>query len=90
MAKGAENKVGVFPTWPIVMVGFADVTEAAKYPLLPALTSETSNEQSRHSVFGNQKRQIAITNKNKHPEATMRWLDHMYSQKGSISCSPRC
>ena len=66
------------------MVGFADVTEAAKYPLLPALTSETNNEQIVTQFSEIKRGRAAITNKNKHPEATMRWLDHMYSQEGSI------
>ena len=84
VAKGAENKVGVFPTWPIVMVGFADVTEAAKYPLLPALTSDVSNDKVVTQFSEIKRGRAAITNKNKHPEATMRWLDYMYSPEGSI------
>ncbi len=36
IAKGKQ--VGVLSTWPIVMVGFHDVTEAMNYPVLPPMT----------------------------------------------------
>ena len=41
IAKG--NRVGVFSTWPIVQVGFEDVTEALNYPVLPPMTSSTND-----------------------------------------------
>ncbi|MFD1735442.1 extracellular solute-binding protein [Bacillus salitolerans] len=84
VAKGAENKVGVFPTWPIVMIGFADVTEAAKYPLLPALTSPVNDKKIVTKISEIKRGRFAITNENEHPEATMRWIDHLYSEEGSI------
>ncbi|WP_243298874.1 extracellular solute-binding protein [Bacillus litorisediminis] len=84
VAKGAANQAGVFPTWPIVMIGFTDVTEAAKYPLLPALTSEFSPEPVVTQFSEIKRGRAAITSENEHPEATMRWLDYMYSQEGSI------
>ncbi|MBW8348532.1 extracellular solute-binding protein [Bacillus sp. IITD106] len=84
VAKGAENKVGVFPTWPIVMIGFADVTEAAKYPLLPALTIPNFDKKVVTQFSEIKRGRFAITNKNKYPEATMRWVDYMYSTEGSI------
>lgn len=84
VAKGAAQRVGVFPTWPIVMVGFTDVTEAAKYPLLPALTSPVNNEKIVTKISEIKRGRFAITKENKNPEATMRWVDYMYSQEGSI------
>lgn len=84
VAKGAADKVGIFPTWPIVMVGFTDVTEAANYPLLPALTSPTNKEKLVTKVSEIKRGRFAITNKNKHPEATMRWVDYLYSEEGTI------
>lgn len=82
-AKGSQNRLGVFPSWPIVVVGFSDPAEAAKYPLLPALTSDVNNEKL---VLGNPKflrGRFAITSENEHPEATMRWVDYLYSKEGS-------
>jgi putative aldouronate transport system substrate-binding protein len=84
VAKGAENRVGVFPTWPIVMIGFADITEAGKYPLLPALTSPVNDEKVVTRVSEVKRGRFAITSENKYPEATMRWVDHLYSEEGSI------
>lgn len=84
VAKGAENKVGIFPTWPIVMIGFTDVTEAANYPLLPALTSPNNDQRLVTKVSEIKRGRFAITNTNKHPEATMRWVDHLYSEEGTI------
>ena len=84
VAKGAENRVGVFPTWPIVMVGFKDVTEAAKYPLLPALTSEVNDKPIVTKISEIKRGRFAITKENESPEATMRWVDHLYSEEGSI------
>lgn len=84
VAKGAQNRVGVFPTWPIVMVGFTDVTEAAKYPLLPALTSPVNDKKLVTKVSEIKRGRFAITRENKYPEATMRWVDYLYSQEGSI------
>ncbi|KAF0818620.1 ABC transporter, substrate-binding protein (cluster 1, maltose/g3p/polyamine/iron) [Bacillus sp. ZZV12-4809] len=84
VAKGAENKVGVFPTWPIVMIGFADVTEAAKYPLLPPLTSPEFDKKVVTKIPEVKRGRFAITSENKNPEATMRWIDHLYSEEGSI------
>lgn len=84
VAKGAADQAGVFPTWPIVMVGFSDVTEAAKYPLLPALTSEFSPEPVVTQFSEIKRGRFAITSANEHPEATMRWIDYMYSPEGSI------
>lgn len=84
VAKGAENRVGVFPTWPIVMIGFSDVTEAAKYPLLPALTSHMNDEKIVTQVSEVKRGRFAITKNNQYPEATMRWVDYLYSEEGSI------
>ncbi len=84
VAKGSENRVGVFPTWAIVMIGFSDVTEAAKYPLLPPMTSEINNQKIVTQVSEVKRGRFAITKANKHPEATIRWIDHLYSEEGSI------
>lgn len=82
IAKG--SKVGVFSTWPIVMLGFEDATEALDYPVLPALTSPTNDEKLVIEMSEIRRGRAAITSENEHPEATMRWIDNAYSEEGSI------
>lgn len=84
VAKGAANRTGVFPTWPIVMIGYPDPAEGENYPLLPALTSEYNDTKMVPKISEVKRGRAAITSKNKHPEATMRWLDHLYSEEGTI------
>ncbi|MGN7297849.1 extracellular solute-binding protein [Ferdinandcohnia sp. SAFN-114] len=83
VAKGAEDLVGVFPTWPIVMVGYADPTLGANYPLLPPLTSELNNQKLMTKLSEIKRGRAAISSENEQPEATMRWLDYMYSEEGT-------
>ncbi|WP_038111760.1 extracellular solute-binding protein [Tuberibacillus calidus] len=84
VAKGAEKRVGVYPTWPIVMVGFKDPSEAANYPLLPPMTSSVNDKKLVQATSKVYRGRAAITSANKHPAATMRWLDYLYSPEGSI------
>ncbi|WP_062350186.1 extracellular solute-binding protein [Bacillus kwashiorkori] len=84
VAKGAANQIGVFPTWPIIMMGYADPAEGENYPLLPALTSPINNKPITVKITEIKRGRAAITSANKHPEATMRWLDYMYSEEGTI------
>jgi len=82
IAKG--DKLGVFSTWPIVQVGFEDPTEALNYPILPPMTSVTNDELLTIEMPEVRRGRAAITSENEHPAATMRWLDFMYSEEGSI------
>nr|WP_249316711.1 extracellular solute-binding protein [Bacillus sp. FJAT-50079] len=82
VAKG--DRVGIFSTWPIVQVGFEDVTEALNYPVLPPMTSVTNNEKLTILMSDIRRGRAAITKDNKYPEATMRWIDHAYSEEGTI------
>lgn len=82
VAKGKQ--VGVLSTWPIVMVGFHDVTEAMNYPVLPPMTSATNPTKLTVEMSEIRRGRAAITSKNQYPEATMRWIDHAYSEEGTI------
>ncbi len=86
-AKLAENKVAVFTTFS-PHSNLKEITPAKliemNYPMFPVLTSPINDKKIyylRSSVMpGN----FAITNKNKHPEATMRWADYWYSLEGTF------
>lgn len=82
VAKGP--KVGIYSTWPIVMLGFEDPSEALKYPPLPPLTSSVNDKKLTIEMPEVRRGRAAITSENKYPEATMRWLDYAYSEEGSI------
>lgn len=82
VAKG--DQVGIFSTWPIVQVGFEDPSEAMNYPVLPPMTSATNNEKLTILMSDIRRGRAAITKDNEHPEATMRWIDHAYSEEGTI------
>ncbi|MCJ7841533.1 extracellular solute-binding protein [Lederbergia sp. NSJ-179] len=82
VAKGP--KVGIYSTWPIVMLGFEDPSEALKYPPLPPLTSAVNDQKLTIEMPEVRRGRAAITSENKYPEATMRWLDYAYSEEGSI------
>lgn len=82
VAKGP--KVGIYSTWPIVMLGFEDPSEALKYPPLPPLTSAVNDKKLTIEMPEVRRGRAAITSENKYPEATMRWLDYAYSEEGSI------
>lgn len=82
IAKG--DRIGVFSTWPIVQVGFEDPAEALNYPLLPLMTSSTNDEKLTIEFHEIRRGRAAITKDNEHPEATMRWIDHAYSEEGTI------
>lgn len=83
IAKGSQ--VGILTTWPIVQLGFSDINEALKYPVLPPMISETNKEKLVQGMHEIKRGRAAITKDNKYPEATMRWLDYAaYSDEGTI------
>lgn len=82
VAKG--ERVGVYSTWPIVMVGFSDPAEALNYPILPPMTSPVNDELLTIGNSEIRRGRAAITRENEYPAATMRWLDYHYSEEGTI------
>lgn len=94
-ALGAENRAGMgwgaIPTniWPFEGANADEINEkASKYPMLPALKSEYTEEPMwPHSGTGIQTGTFALTDlceSNGHVEAMMRWVDYLYSEAGSL------
>lgn len=94
-ALGAENRAGMgygaIPTniWPFEGANADEVNEkASKYPMLPALKSEHTEEPMwPHTGTGIQTGTFALTDlceSNGHVEAMMRWVDYLYSEAGSL------
>lgn len=82
VAKG--ERTGIFTTWPIVMVGFEDPQEALNYPMLPPMTSSVNDELQVIEYSEYYLGRAAITSENEHPEATIRWLDYLYTEEGTL------
>lgn len=82
IAKG--ERTGIFSTWPIVMVGFEDDQDALKYPMLPPMTSSVNDELQTIEYSEYYRGRAAITSENEHPAATMRWLDYLYTEEGTL------
>lgn len=88
-AKGNDNKLGVtFQAAPFLIYDVQDSEENLKYKLLPPLTSPTNSEAIYPMLStGITTGVFAITSSNKYPEATMRWVDWLYSEEGAIYAS---
>jgi len=81
-AKGDNGQLGVFyDAGPFLTVGMERNEE---YVALPPLTSSVNNEQMALRTPLVNTGVFAITQENKHPEATMRWIDYFYSDEGAI------
>ncbi|MHA6480925.1 extracellular solute-binding protein [Paenibacillus sp. strain BS8-2] len=82
VAKGQEGKLGSFNSaGPFLIVG---VDKNYDYVQLKPLTSELSSEPIWPLNSPIRRGAFAITNKNKNPEATIRWVDYLYTEEGSI------
>lgn len=85
-AKGKDGHLGfavVFAPFQIYNVTAAELVEQ-QYPVVPILTSEVNTNKIwkyNHSINPGY---AAITDKNKYPEATIRWLDHFFTTQGVL------
>ncbi|RAV16065.1 extracellular solute-binding protein [Paenibacillus contaminans] len=81
-AKGKDNILGAF----VGAAAFTVVPEErnAEYELLPPLTSAVNSKAVWPKASNVIRGLFAITSANKHPEATIRWIDHLYSDEGSV------
>lgn len=80
-AKGNANRLGSF----YQAGAFLVVGEGLHFDyqsMLP-LTSDVNSEQMWTGVTGINRGTFAITNKNQYPEATMRWVDYLYTEEGA-------
>lgn len=84
-AKGKANKVGVFVhAGPFLGLDVKKPEDNLKHPTVPALTSETNPDPIYPIGTGTVRGTFSITSENPYPEATIRWVDHLYSLEGSI------
>ncbi|MDF2937209.1 MAG: transporter substrate-binding protein [Paenibacillaceae bacterium] len=85
-AKGNDNRIAIFPDYApngVLKLTREDILEQ-KYPVLPVLTSPVNKTQVYPmSPLITDKGNFAITKTNKHPEATIRWVDYFYSMQGT-------
>ncbi|WP_163536231.1 extracellular solute-binding protein [Gracilibacillus sp. YIM 98692] len=81
-AKGQENRLGLFPDWFSFFTTGETEDEAMNNPMFHPLTSDVSPEIVLPGNPGISRGAFAITHNNEHPEASMRWIDYLYSQEG--------
>jgi len=79
-AKGQADRVGIAmrTLWNIAK------GENDRYPALPVLTSPANANKIYPVGPGFTGGTFAITSQNKYPEATIRWVDYLYSEEGSL------
>ncbi|OZB95273.1 extracellular solute-binding protein [Paenibacillus sp. XY044] len=83
-AKGNANQLGAFVTSSPDLVLKVDKPEDnLKHPMLGPLTSPVNPEKLAQKASNIRRGTFAITSENKYPEATMRWVDILYSDEGS-------
>ncbi|RJG26503.1 extracellular solute-binding protein [Paenibacillus thiaminolyticus] len=78
-AKGKNNQIGLFSDYHayFTLGGEPSMDD----PMYRPVDSDVKAVAAKHP--GLAKGAFAITNKNKHPEATMRWVDYLYSTEGA-------
>lgn len=78
-AKGKNNQVGLFADYHayFTLGGEPNMTD----PMYAPVNSNVPAVAAKHP--GLAKGAFAITNKNQHPEATIRWVDYLYSEEGA-------
>ncbi|MGP4039284.1 extracellular solute-binding protein [Gracilibacillus sp. D59] len=81
-AKGQENRLGLFPDWFSFFTTGETEEEAMNNPMFHPLTSNVSPEIVLPGSPGISRGAFAITKNNEHPEASMRWIDYLYSREG--------
>ena len=80
-AKGSDGRVGLFSDYfPYFTIGDEP---SDKHPLMTPVSSEMSKAVYGKHPGMSANGTFAITSANKHPEATMRWIDFQYSYEGA-------
>ncbi|MBO9609802.1 MAG: extracellular solute-binding protein [Paenibacillaceae bacterium] len=81
-AKGNAGRIGVFAAGgPFQVVGN---DQDKNYSILPPLTSQVNATPFAVRANNLTKGTFAITKSNKSPEATIRWVDYLYSAEGAL------
>ncbi|MBS4217480.1 extracellular solute-binding protein [Bacillus sp. FJAT-49711] len=81
-AKGQENRLGLFPDWFSFFTTGETEEVAMNNPMFQPLTSSISPEIVLPGNPGISRGAFAITKNNKSPEASIRWVDYLYSKEG--------
>src|SRR5690606_32230719 len=82
-AKGKENKIGVsLHAAPFLVWDITNDEDNFKHPAMAPLTSEWSPEPIYTLSNPTRRGTFSITDKNPHPEATIRWVDYLYTLEG--------
>lgn len=84
-AKGQNMRLGMFTDNGAFLI--VPEEESWDYVVLPPLTSSVNNQQMWPAITGVVHGAFAITDKNKHPEASMRYVDYFYSDEGGTFLS---
>lgn len=83
-AKGNSNQIGAFiHSSPDLVLKVDKPEDNLKHPMLGTLTSPVNSEKLALKSSKIRRGTFAITSQNKYPEATMRWVDYLYSSEGS-------
>ncbi|TDQ36080.1 extracellular solute-binding protein [Aureibacillus halotolerans] len=80
--KGKANRLGLFANWfPHFTLGGPD--DSTDNPMMRAIKSDMVDEPVLPKSDGVSVGQFAITNANPSPEASIRWIDYLYSEEGA-------
>ncbi|MBO9610165.1 MAG: ABC transporter substrate-binding protein [Paenibacillaceae bacterium] len=83
-AKGNQEQIGVFfASSPDLVLKVAKPEDSEKHVLLGPLTSPVNDQKLAFKNSKIRRGTFAITSANKYPEATIRWVDYLYSSEGS-------
>jgi putative aldouronate transport system substrate-binding protein len=80
-AKGKANRVGLFANW--APGDFLGMPNDTTNPMMQPVTGKGADKPVIAISPGQSVGQFAITNVNKNPEASMRWVDYSYSKEGN-------
>lgn len=83
-AKGEANEIGLFQDWFSFFTTARSEDEAVNDPMFMPLTSEYSPERTVAASPGIGRGAFALTSSNSNPEASMRWVDYLYSEEGHL------
>lgn len=82
-SKGQNNRLGMFTDYYSYFTTGDKEEDALDDPMFHPLTSSVTDEPLAPLNPGISRGTFAITKNNPNPEATIRWVDHFYSKKGS-------
>jgi putative aldouronate transport system substrate-binding protein len=81
VAKGNQSLIGSFAHIAPFLVDTQDNAEL--YTAIPPMTSARNNRQQWPNTSPLNFGQFAMTDRNKYPEATIRWIDYFFSYEGA-------